>query len=84
MLQRWQRIENLTLNKEYRALENRKSWEIFSKDLKGFETWIQKALQDYSDEAYSEADMEKLVDLIQKHKVHNFNIKFSVNNQRFS
>ena len=70
LLERWQKIENLALNKESRVTENRKSWENFSKELKGFEAWIQKTLQDYSPATCTDADIEKLTHLLQRHKVH--------------
>lgn len=50
-------------------MENRKSWENFSKELIGFEIWIQKALNDYSLATCTDADIEKLTYLLQRHKV---------------
>lgn len=69
MIERWLKLENMAMNKESRVIDNRRIWENFTIELKGFEAWAQKALQDYSIESCSEADIEKLVILLQKHKV---------------
>ncbi|KFM65646.1 Nesprin-2, partial [Stegodyphus mimosarum] len=68
LLLRWEQIEKATLSKELRAVENTKKWQQFSKDLREIEKWLQTALDFHSSETEGDVDMEKLLNLVQKHK----------------
>lgn len=69
MLNRWEKLENATLNKELRAQQNYEKWQKFSDELKNIEVWLLQTLQTQSSLSTVDADIEKFTMLLQKHEV---------------
>lgn len=70
MLNRFEKLENATLNKELRAHENARKWRQFSDELKDIEEWLLQTLQTQSSPSTVDADIEKFIMLLQKHEVY--------------
>ncbi|KAF8796836.1 Nesprin-1 like protein [Argiope bruennichi] len=68
MLNRWEKIEAATLNKEFRALENAKKWKQFSNELQEIEKWLLDTLDSQTSQSIADADFEKFIVFLQRHE----------------
>ncbi|GIZ00015.1 nesprin-1 [Caerostris extrusa] len=68
MLNRWEKIESATTEKEMRATENAKKWKHFMKELEDIEKWLLDSLDSQTTQSRTDADVEKFILILQKHK----------------